>query len=103
MRAEKDRYTVLSEKMIDQLKRYLEGYQPAYWLFEGQEGGGNTVLPVFEKCFAARLSVPGSTLILPYIRCGTALPRICWNRDRGGLALGSGPAIHTDTDRPQQQ
>ena len=38
-KGKKDRYTVRSDKMIAQLKAYLESYQPAYWLFEGKDGG----------------------------------------------------------------
>lgn len=35
----KDRFTTLSERMLVQLRLYLEAYQPDYWLFEGQTGG----------------------------------------------------------------
>ena len=38
-KGKKDRYSVLSEKMKIVLTQYLEKYRPAYWLFEGQEGG----------------------------------------------------------------
>ena len=37
-KGEKDRYTVLSEKMTTQLQQYLAAYRPDYWLFEGQTG-----------------------------------------------------------------
>jgi len=51
-KGKKDRYTVLSEKMIDQLKGYLESYRPAYWLFEGQDGGpysASSIQKVFRR------------------------------------------------------
>lgn len=35
----KDRYSVLSAIMIEELKAYLEDYKPDYWLFEGIHGG----------------------------------------------------------------
>ena len=38
-KGKKDRYTVLSPKLMDTLKRYLGEYKPRYWLFEGQDGG----------------------------------------------------------------
>ena len=38
-KGKKDRYSVLSEKMKIVMSQYLEKYRPAYWLFEGQEGG----------------------------------------------------------------
>jgi site-specific recombinase XerD len=38
-KGKKDRYSVLSDKMIKLLNEYLEVYKPDYWLFEGQDGG----------------------------------------------------------------
>jgi site-specific recombinase XerD len=35
----KDRYTLLSEKLVMLLKDYYKFYNPKYWLFEGQGGG----------------------------------------------------------------
>ncbi len=38
--------------MIDQLSTYLESYQPAYWLFEGQDGGqysASSIQKVFRR------------------------------------------------------
>jgi integrase/recombinase XerD len=35
----KDRYSILSEKVLDLLRRYVKQYKPAEWLFEGQYGG----------------------------------------------------------------
>lgn len=38
-KGKKDRCTLLSEKVWEQLKQYLEVYKPIDWLFEGQTGG----------------------------------------------------------------
>jgi integrase/recombinase XerD len=38
-KGKKDRISVLSIKMIDQIKQYLAEYKPKYYLFEGQTGG----------------------------------------------------------------
>ncbi|MCB0636601.1 MAG: site-specific integrase [Lewinella sp.] len=38
-KGKKDRYTVLSEKMIAVLRDYLAAFQPVFWMFEGQDGG----------------------------------------------------------------
>lgn len=38
-KGKKDRYTVLSDKMLLVLKNYMKAYAPQYWLFEGQDGG----------------------------------------------------------------
>lgn len=35
----KDRYTILSEKVLELLRKYYKIYKPKYWLFEGQYGG----------------------------------------------------------------
>ena len=35
----KDRHTLLSEKLLLLLRDYYKFYKPAYWLFEGQGGG----------------------------------------------------------------
>jgi site-specific recombinase XerD len=64
-KGKKDRYTVLSEKMIDELKRYLESYQPAYWLFEGQDGGPystRSIQAVFRRAVKASGVNPYSTV-----------------------------------------
>ncbi|MCP3887825.1 MAG: tyrosine-type recombinase/integrase [Desulfobulbaceae bacterium] len=33
----KDRYTTLSEKLLDELREYWVEYSPEYWLFPGQK------------------------------------------------------------------
>jgi site-specific recombinase XerD len=35
----KDRYSILSEKVLELLRRYVRQYKPVEWLFEGQFGG----------------------------------------------------------------
>ena len=38
-KGKKDRKTVLSKVLLDVLRKYYKKYRPAYWLFEGQDGG----------------------------------------------------------------
>ena len=38
-KGKKDRYTLLSQTLLDELAIYQQHYQTAYWLFEGQTGG----------------------------------------------------------------
>ncbi|MFM8487237.1 MAG: tyrosine-type recombinase/integrase, partial [Bacteroidota bacterium] len=38
-KGKKDRCTLLSEKVWEKLKDYMETYQPIEWVFEGQNGG----------------------------------------------------------------
>ena len=37
-KGKKDRYSILSQKMITQIQIYLKDHQPVYWLFEGPLG-----------------------------------------------------------------
>lgn len=45
-KGKKDRYTTLSHKFLDELRRYFVAYRPEYWLFEGQSGGQYSVRSV---------------------------------------------------------
>jgi len=36
-KGKKDRYTILSDNLIDLISRYVEEYKPEMWLFEGQD------------------------------------------------------------------
>ena len=50
-KGKKDRYVALAETVIPYLKQYLKQYQPARWLFEGQNGGqysGSSLQKIFE-------------------------------------------------------
>lgn len=38
-KGKKDRYTLLSVKTLEVLKKYFVEYKPKIWLFEGQKGG----------------------------------------------------------------
>ena len=38
-KGKKDRYTLLSVKFLELLKKYFEEYKPEFWLFEGATGG----------------------------------------------------------------
>jgi len=38
-KGKKDRHTVLSEYLLNLLRKYYKKYRPSYWLFEGQDGG----------------------------------------------------------------
>ncbi len=38
-KGKKDRKTILSSVLLQMLRQYYKEYKPAYWLFEGQEGG----------------------------------------------------------------
>jgi integrase/recombinase XerD len=64
-KGKKDRYTVLSEKMMALLQQYLTAYTPDYWLFEGQAGGQystRSVQQVFRRAIAKSGVDPYSTV-----------------------------------------
>ena len=48
----KDRHTLLSEKLLKLLRDYYKFYKPAFWLFEGQSGGqysATSIANIFRK------------------------------------------------------
>lgn len=53
-KGKKDRYTILTQAMLAQLRDYWRGYRPRVYLFEGRTPGqaisGRTVQQVFKKC-----------------------------------------------------
>lgn len=64
-KGKKDRYSVLSEKIIDLLKRYLDTYKPDYWLFEGQDGGQyskSSIRKIFRRAVKEANANPYSTV-----------------------------------------
>ena len=64
-KGKKDRYSVLSNKVIELLKEYLEFYQPDYWLFEGQEGGqysARSIQKIFRRAVKEAKVNPYSTV-----------------------------------------
>ena len=64
-KGKKDRYSVLSDKVIRLLKQYLEAYTPEYWLFEGQDGGqysNSSIQKIFRRAVAMANVNPYSTV-----------------------------------------
>ncbi|MEW6216004.1 MAG: site-specific tyrosine recombinase/integron integrase, partial [Nitrospirota bacterium] len=47
----KDRYTLLSEKAIEIIDRYIKRYEPQRWLFEGAKAGRHISKRTIEKVF----------------------------------------------------
>lgn len=64
-KGKKDRRTVLSEKILVLLRKYYKQYRPAYWLFEGQDGGqysARSLQAVFRKAAEKSNINPWATL-----------------------------------------
>lgn len=49
-KGKKDRYTLLSQRLLMELREYYKSYQPLVWLFEGQKGGQYSATSI-EKVF----------------------------------------------------
>lgn len=63
-KGKKDRHTVLSEHLLGLLRTYYKAYKPAYWLFEGQDGGqysAKSVQSIYRKAVKETKSNPWST------------------------------------------
>lgn len=51
----KDRYTVLSRQLLDELRAYWQEYSPEHWLFPGQKAGTHiTSVSVSKSLYAAK-------------------------------------------------
>lgn len=64
-KGKRDRYSILSDKVIQTLKRYLHLYKPWYWLFEGPDQGPysrSSIRKVFRKAVAKAGVNPYSTV-----------------------------------------
>lgn len=57
-KGKKDRFTLLSEKLVIELREYYRKYRPNIWLFEGQEGGQYSPASI-EKLFREALRRAG--------------------------------------------
>ncbi|HEY4651866.1 MAG TPA: tyrosine-type recombinase/integrase [Pontibacter sp.] len=54
-KGKKDRTTVLSQRLLENLRNYYKVYKPKEWLFEGQSGGqytADSIRNVFRACMA---------------------------------------------------
>jgi integrase/recombinase XerD len=77
----KDRTTLLSGKLLEELRLYYKKYKPKLWLFEGQDGGSYSVESIRNVFRAAlkRRVLPGRPPLIPYV---TPLPLIYWSKEQ---------------------
>ncbi len=52
-KGKKDRYTLLSDKLVSLLREYYRAYRPKEWLFEGQKGGKYSATSIAKICNVA--------------------------------------------------
>jgi integrase/recombinase XerD len=55
----KDRYTVLSERLLAELRAYWREYSPKHWLFPGQKTGSHLTYGSAHKAFTLAKKKPG--------------------------------------------
>jgi integrase len=54
----KDRYTVLSEKLLPELRKYWRAYSPHHWLFPGQKAGSHITYESARAAFSIAKKKP---------------------------------------------
>jgi integrase/recombinase XerD len=83
----KDRYSILSQTTLENLRQYWKKYRPAQWLFEGQKKDGHISLSTIQSVFRtakkrARITKPVSIHTLRHsfathlIEAGTSLHHV---------------------------
>ncbi len=63
-KGKKDRQTILSDNLVQLLRKYYVAYKPSYWLFEGQSGGkysAKSIQVIYRKAQQASGANPWST------------------------------------------
>ncbi|MEM9721880.1 MAG: site-specific integrase [Bacteroidota bacterium] len=64
-KGKKDRYSIVSDKLVETLKGYLTEYRPQYWLFEGPDGGPystSSIRKIFRRAVAKAGANPYTTV-----------------------------------------
>ncbi len=72
----KDRYTVLSENLLDELREYWRKYSPKKWLFPGQKPDTHITSVSVSKALYDAKKKPASPKNAVYIHYAIALPPI---------------------------
>jgi integrase len=73
----KDRYTLLSQTLLEELRNYYKAYRPQKWLFPGSRPNEPIDAGSIQRVFKHAKKKPVSESLPPFIRCGIVSPRIC--------------------------
>jgi site-specific recombinase XerD len=95
----KDRYTLLSKRLLSELRRYWQAYRPREWLFPLRDGRGPIDPRSAQKIYYHAKEKAGIRK-----RCGIhglrhASPRTCSKRE--SISIASSVSWGTDTSRPR--
>ena len=73
----KDRYVMLSPQLLQILRAYWRLARPAPMAVSGRDAGEPVSIATLQEACRVAARAPNSASRSPFIRCGTALPRIC--------------------------
>jgi len=74
----KDRYVMLSPRLLDILRAYWKAAHPKEWLFPGGQFGQPITRSAVELACAQALERSGIAKPVTPIHCATRLPFTCW-------------------------
>ena len=75
-KGKKDRYTLLSQTLLENLRNYYKAHRPQKWLFPGSPPDEPIDAGSIQRVFKRAKKKPVSSSLPPSIRCGIVLPRI---------------------------
>jgi len=103
----KDRHAMLSPQLLELLRawwregRRLGMLLPRGWLFPGRNPIEPLSTPQLNRAVHAASEAAGiKKRVSPHTLCGTALPRICWNRTQTSASSRCCSAMPNSTPRP---
>lgn len=79
-KGKKDRYTLLSTTLLDELRRYWKLYHPQEWLFTGRMPDQALTVTGVQRTFVKAKKKQGSPSQYQFIRFATALLPTFWSR-----------------------
>jgi site-specific recombinase XerD len=77
----KDRYTILSLKLLEELREYYKSERPKEWLFPGRNKTEPINQSTLQRVFNESKKKQRLTKLLRYIHYDTVLPRTCLRMD----------------------
>jgi integrase len=75
-KGKKDRYTLLSQTLLENLRNYYQAHRPQKWLFPGSRPGEPIDAGSIQRVFKRAKKKPVSSSQPRFIRSGIASPRI---------------------------
>jgi integrase/recombinase XerD len=90
----KDRYTILSHKLLKDLRSYWSQYRPEKWLFTGQKPENHLTTAAVHRVFTIAKKKPESTKALAFIRYVTASQPICSIKEQISIPLNDSSVMY---------